>query len=272
MPVVPPGFTKARASGLALSLLAAAALGATPVVDAQERAEVALASQAEAELQPGPPPANFTVVGVVIGPEKSFVFLQEPALTQNSVVSVTRGDSVGPYRVSEIESDRVMLESQGRTYALLFSRQGGGGGAAVASTPRGTGASGGGGIQVEVQSGAGRAQVQTDATGRSSGSGKGERKAAGRGTAPEAAAPATTATGTQGSGESELTAERAGRKSATSREAAGSKDAAMSPEARRAQVEARIKEALEQAAARGSQNRVTAPSELLKTFGVSPAK
>ncbi len=270
MPVVPAGLTKARASGLALGLLAAAALGATPAVDAQERAEVALASQAEAALQPGPPPANFTVVGVVIGPEKSFVFLREPALTQNSVVSVTLGDSVGPYRVSEIESDRVMLESQGRTYALLFSRQGGGSGATVASTP--TSASGGGGIQVEVPSGAGRAQVQTESTGRSPGSGKGQGKAASRGAAPEAAAPATTATGTQGSGESELTTERAGRKSATSREASGSKDAAMSPEARRAQVEARIKEALEQASARGSQNRVTAPSELQKTFGVSPAK
>jgi len=58
---------------------------------------------------------QFSMTGVVVveGQGQSRVWLQEPSLTQNRIVVVRVGDSVGPYRVTKILEDRVELEGPG---------------------------------------------------------------------------------------------------------------------------------------------------------------
>jgi hypothetical protein len=232
MPGMPAGSSWGQAAGLGLCLLAVVPLAGSMGAEAQERAEVTLASDAFLAPQPGPPPAHFTVVGVVIAPGRSLVFLQEPALTQNTVVAVARGDSIGPYRVAEIETDRVLLHSQDREYAVLFSR-----GASPAVASAGS-ARGGGGI--EMQSGQASAE-----------------EARGSAARPQAMRPA-----------------RRNAEERIERPAQGARSGQdeLSLEARRALVEERVKEALAAAAARGAQNRPTAPPELKALFGVAPGR
>jgi flagellar biosynthesis GTPase FlhF len=51
-------------------------------------------------------------------------WLQEPKLTNNEVVAVRRGDSVGPYRLTQIFEDRVELEGPaGKILVPLFGAQ-----------------------------------------------------------------------------------------------------------------------------------------------------
>lgn len=52
-------------------------------------------------------------MGVVIADDRAVAFLQEPALTRNQVVALGRGESIGPYRLVQIESDRLVFEFQG---------------------------------------------------------------------------------------------------------------------------------------------------------------
>jgi hypothetical protein len=62
-------------------------------------------------------------------------WLQEPKLTNNEVVAVRRGDSVGPYRLTQIFEDRVELEGPaGKILVPLF-------GAQAASAPQAAAAS-----------------------------------------------------------------------------------------------------------------------------------
>ncbi len=53
---------------------------------------------------------QFSMTGVVVVEGQSRVWLQEPSLTQNRIVVVRVGESVGPYRVTKILEDRVELD------------------------------------------------------------------------------------------------------------------------------------------------------------------
>jgi hypothetical protein len=65
---------------------------------------------------------HFVVSGLVVleGGDGS-AWLQEPSLTENQIVRVRRGDSVGQWRVSRILDDRVELEGSagGTNYVML---------------------------------------------------------------------------------------------------------------------------------------------------------
>jgi hypothetical protein len=56
---------------------------------------------------------QFSMTGVVVVEGNSRVWLQEPSLTQNRIVVVRVGESVGPYRVTKILEDRVELAGPG---------------------------------------------------------------------------------------------------------------------------------------------------------------
>jgi len=56
---------------------------------------------------------QFSMTGVVVVGGQSRVWLQEPSLTQNRIVVVRVGESVGPYRVTKILEDRVELDGPG---------------------------------------------------------------------------------------------------------------------------------------------------------------
>jgi hypothetical protein len=55
---------------------------------------------------------RFTLTGVVFveGGTGGRAWLQEPTLTQNQVVTVRRGDTIGAYRLTSIFEDRVVLD------------------------------------------------------------------------------------------------------------------------------------------------------------------
>jgi hypothetical protein len=96
-----------------LMLVAAAAVltvlmsGAAPTVHAQANAQGT---------------ENFTLTGVVLSEgEGGLAWLQEPTLTNNQVVGVRRGGSVGPYRLTAIFEDRVELEGPaGKIFVPLY--------------------------------------------------------------------------------------------------------------------------------------------------------
>lgn len=78
---------------------------------------------------------KFTLAGVIFSEGGGgLAWLQEPTLTNNQVVGVRRGESVGPYRLTAIFEDRVELEGPaGKLFVPLYgpsSPQ-----AAVASPP-----------------------------------------------------------------------------------------------------------------------------------------
>lgn len=61
-----------------------------------------------------PPGERFVLTGVVFGEGgRGLAWLQEPTFTNNLVVSVRIGDSVGPYRLTKISEYRIELEGPG---------------------------------------------------------------------------------------------------------------------------------------------------------------
>jgi hypothetical protein len=58
---------------------------------------------------------RFVLTGVVFveGGTGGRAWLQEPTLTQNQVVTVRQGDSIGDYRLASIFEDRVVLDGPG---------------------------------------------------------------------------------------------------------------------------------------------------------------
>ncbi len=60
---------------------------------------------------PPPPPPKFVLSGVVIHGKVAMALLQEPGLTQNRVVLVEKGQPVGSYELTDVQSDRVTLRS-----------------------------------------------------------------------------------------------------------------------------------------------------------------
>jgi hypothetical protein len=70
---------------------------------------------------------RFVVSGLVVldGGDGS-AWLQEPSLTENQIVRVRRGDSVGPWRVTRILEDRVELEGPAGSvdYVILGGARG----------------------------------------------------------------------------------------------------------------------------------------------------
>ncbi len=66
-----------------------------------------------------PPGERFVLTGVVFGDGgRGLAWLQEPTFTNNLVVSVRVGDSVGPYRLTRISEYRVELEGPSGTVSI----------------------------------------------------------------------------------------------------------------------------------------------------------
>ena len=78
----------------------------------------ALAASAHAQ-SPTPQGGQFVVVGVVmLEGGRSMAWVQEPNFTNNKVVTVRLGDSVGPYRVTKILTHQVELTGPGGTVSV----------------------------------------------------------------------------------------------------------------------------------------------------------
>jgi hypothetical protein len=68
---------------------------------------------------PTPPSGQFVLIGVVmLEGERGLAFVQEPNFTNNKVVTVRLGDSVGPYRVTKILTHQVELAGPGGTISV----------------------------------------------------------------------------------------------------------------------------------------------------------
>jgi hypothetical protein len=77
---------------------------------------VAGSARAQSPTSPG---RQFVLVGVVMLDEgRGLAFVQEPNFTNNKVVTVRLGDSVGPYRVTKILTHQVELTGPGGTVSL----------------------------------------------------------------------------------------------------------------------------------------------------------
>jgi hypothetical protein len=90
---------------------------------------------AAASAQVGAPASErFILSGLIVfdGGE-GLAWLQEPSLTQNNVVTVRPGDSVGPWKLTRILEDRVELEGPAGKVLVPLSNAGGGGTLASAS-------------------------------------------------------------------------------------------------------------------------------------------
>lgn len=75
---------------------------------------------------------RFTLSGVVVVEGGGRAWLQEPVLTQNQIVAVRPGESIGPYRVTKILDDRVVLAGPSGTFSVLLA---GAPGPATAASP-----------------------------------------------------------------------------------------------------------------------------------------
>jgi hypothetical protein len=81
-------------------------------------------------------PERFVVTGVVfVEGGRGLAWLQEPTFTNNKVIAVHPGDSVGPYRVTKILECQVVLEGPGGTVSVPLA---GGPGTATAAVGPGT--------------------------------------------------------------------------------------------------------------------------------------
>lgn len=70
---------------------------------------------------PPPPPApKFVLSGVVIAGESGTAILQEPDLTQNKPRLVSRGQQVGPYRLTDLQWDRATLRGPAGEVVVLL--------------------------------------------------------------------------------------------------------------------------------------------------------
>jgi hypothetical protein len=68
---------------------------------------------------PAPPGGGFILSGVVmLEGGKGLAWIQEPSFTNNKVVTVRLGDSVGPYRVTKILTHQVELAGPGGTVSV----------------------------------------------------------------------------------------------------------------------------------------------------------
>jgi len=77
-----------------------------------------VAGSAQAQ-SPTPPGGQFVLVGVVVLEEgRGLAWVQEPNFTNNKVVTVRLGDSVGPYRVTKILTHQVELAGPGGTISV----------------------------------------------------------------------------------------------------------------------------------------------------------
>jgi hypothetical protein len=78
------------------------------------------------------PTERFVLSGVVFAGEgRGLAWLQEPTFTNNYVIAVRPGDSIGPYRVTKILEDQVVLEGPGGTVSIPLA--GGPGGTMTAA-------------------------------------------------------------------------------------------------------------------------------------------
>ena len=77
-----------------------------------------IAGSAQAQ-SPTPPGGQFVLIGVVLlEGERGLAFVQEPNFTNNKVVTVHLGDSVGPYRVTKILTHQVELTGPDGTVSV----------------------------------------------------------------------------------------------------------------------------------------------------------
>jgi hypothetical protein len=68
---------------------------------------------------PTPPGGQIVLVGVVLlEGERGLAFVQDPNFTDNKVVTVRLGDSVGPYRVTKILTHKVELTGPGGAVSI----------------------------------------------------------------------------------------------------------------------------------------------------------
>lgn len=93
---------------------------------------VSLSSSLVVEGQAQAPQFVLTGVVFVEGGSGGRAWLQEPALTQNQVVTVRTGDSIGPYRLATIHEDRVELDGPSGKVVVHLA---GVGGPVTAATP-----------------------------------------------------------------------------------------------------------------------------------------
>jgi hypothetical protein len=97
-----------------------------------------MTAAAGVHAQNSPPAAEGFILSGVISVDGGggFAWLQEPRLTNNQVVAVRRGETVGPYRLTEIFEDRVELEGPaGKLLVPLFNAQAAAPSQAVAASP-----------------------------------------------------------------------------------------------------------------------------------------
>lgn len=67
---------------------------------------------------------GFVLTGLVVDGADGLAWLREPTYTENAIIPVRPGDTVGPYRVSRILDDRIELEGPGGTLSVLLSGAG----------------------------------------------------------------------------------------------------------------------------------------------------
>ena len=89
----------------------------------------------QGNTQPGA--EQFVLSGVlVLDGEKGIAWLLEPKLTQNVIVAVRAGESVGPYKLTRVLTDRVELEGPtGKLLVPLYTAGSGTAQTAVAASP-----------------------------------------------------------------------------------------------------------------------------------------
>lgn len=92
-----------------------------------------VAGRAEAQSAT-PPGERFVLTGLVYGEGgRGLAWLQEPTFTNNQVVAVRLGDSIGPYRLTKIFENQVELEGPGGRVSVPLA--GTGGATSVAALP-----------------------------------------------------------------------------------------------------------------------------------------
>lgn len=116
----------------------------------------------------GPGGESFVLSGLIIFEAGGGVaYLQEPSLTGDRSVAVRVSESIGPYRLTKILEDRVVLEGPAGTVSVpVLNSQGGGSGTAVAANPGGRATrAGAADAPSEAAAPAAAASAQSDASG-----------------------------------------------------------------------------------------------------------
>lgn len=85
----------------------------------------AMAGSAHAQAPTRVATGGFVLTGLVyVDGEEGLAWLREPTFTDNEIVPVRAGDTVGPYRLTRILEDRVELEGPGGKLSVLLSGSG----------------------------------------------------------------------------------------------------------------------------------------------------